>query len=63
MHFDFTITLGNVVTLGVFLGGIIRFEWAFRRYGMEHEILVRDYCERHSIKISDLPTRFKGGIV
>jgi hypothetical protein len=26
---------------------------------MEHEILIRDYCERHNLKVTDMPTRMK----
>ena len=25
--------------------------------GIEHEMLIYDYCERHSIEVTDLPTR------
>ena len=62
MHFDFTVTLGQVVTLGIVLGALARIEWWFRRTWLEHEILIRWYAKENNIKLSDLPTRFKSNI-
>lgn len=47
------------MTFAIALGAIYRVESLIRRFGMEHEILVRDYCERHNLKLEDLPTRFR----
>ena len=62
MHFSLTITFGNVVTIITLIGVLVRVDYRINkwvaRFSMEHEILVRDYCERHNIKLSDLPTRF-----
>jgi hypothetical protein len=30
------------------------------KFLQEHEMLIRDYCERHGIEVNDLPTRLKG---
>jgi hypothetical protein len=59
MHFDMTISLGQIaviVTLvGVAVGAVRRMDW----YMVEHEILMQDYCERRRVKVKDLPTRQK----
>lgn len=67
MHVDFTITLGNILTWVAFVGTVIRVEkfmsemrTAVQIFRLEHEILIRDYCERHGLKIDDFPTRLKG---
>lgn len=57
MHFDFTVTLGQVVVLVSFLGILLRIESFFRLLIFEHELLIEDYCERKGKKVSDLPTR------
>jgi hypothetical protein len=31
-----------------------------RQFSQEHEVLIRDYCERHDINMDDFPTRLKG---
>ena len=59
MHFDLTISLGNLVIFAGILGGILRVEWLFRSYALEHELLIRDYCERKGIPLKDLLTRMK----
>lgn len=45
--------------LAIVLWGLRRIEKKIDKFGMEHELLVRDYCERHGIKVEDLPTRMK----
>lgn len=62
MHFDFTISLGQMVTLGVVTLATFRLESLISRFGIEHEILIRDYCERKGIRLGDLPTRFRRGL-
>lgn len=57
MHIDMTISLGNIISLAVLFGVAWRVDNLFRRFAIEHEILVRDYCERHGLELSDLPTR------
>jgi hypothetical protein len=57
MHFEFTMTLGQLITFTTVLIGIWRIEGLGRKYLVEHEILIRDYCERHNLKVHDLPTR------
>ena len=65
MHIDYTFTVGNLVTIAAVVGAIIRIEVIFerttgviRKFMMEHEMLVREYCKRNNIDIDDLPTRF-----
>jgi len=67
MHFDFTFTVGNIVTIGALVGAIIRVEYSIGRIGsfvqqfmMEHEMLIRDYCKRNNIELDELVTRYKG---
>jgi len=57
MQITWTISLGNILTVLAFVGGIARIEMLLNKFLVEHEILVRDYCERHNIKPDDLPTR------
>ena len=62
MHFDFTVTIGNIISIGAVLGAVWRIEIWLRKLDwmlMEHEILVREYCKRNDIKIQDLPTRLR----
>lgn len=59
VHFDFTVTLGNIITVLMLGGTVWRVEGLIRRFATEHEILIRDYCVRHGLKLSDLPTRFR----
>lgn len=60
MHFDLTISLGNIVTVAFIMGMIWRIERAYNLYSVEHEMLIADYCARHEIHVRDLPTRTKG---
>lgn len=57
IHFDGTITITGAGTVGTLVILLWRIETWGRRHFTEHEILVRDYCERKGIKLSDLPTR------
>lgn len=54
MHFDFTVSLPTVFAV---VGLWIRFEWKMYRHVVEHEMLVRDYCDRNNLKPGELPTR------
>lgn len=58
-HFDFTVTLGQVLTVISFLGMGWRADRILSRYLYEHELLIQDYCERMSIDITRLPTRVR----
>lgn len=60
-HFEWTITFGNGLSVSAAVYLIFRLETYGRRLVTEHEILVRDYCERKGIKLKDLPTRLKLG--
>jgi len=67
MHFDATITFGNVVTFIAIIGGIWRVEQFLRhtdkllqKFAIEHEILINDYCRRNNVSIHEFPTRMKG---
>jgi hypothetical protein len=60
MHFDLTITLGQLLT---FLG-IVGVGWGLSQrlslYQIEHEMLMQKYCEDAGIQIDTLPTRHRG---
>lgn len=57
MHFDFTITLQGLVTLGLVVGGFFRIERKLMWFLVEHEILIGEYLKRNNMKLTDLPTR------
>jgi hypothetical protein len=57
VHFDFTVTLGQVVMLFALAGGFLRIERKLMYFLTEHEMLILEYAERHGKKLSDLPTR------
>lgn len=63
MHFDPTISLGNVLTIAAILAAIIRTDRQFYKHriqhGIEHEMLISWYCRTTGIQPSDLPTRSK----
>lgn len=60
MHFDFTISFGNMLTLAVVVFGLFRIDRLAAKFLVEHEILISDYCKRLGIEQKDLPTRMKG---
>ena len=60
MHFDLSFTLGNVVTISTLMGLgaiLLRVDRTLRRFAVEHEMLIADYCKREGIRVRDLPTR------
>lgn len=59
MHFDFTITLGQVMLLLGLLGMGWRADRVLSRYLYEHEMLMQDFCDRTGVDINKLPTRIK----
>lgn len=46
MHFDFTISIGNLITLGFVGLGMFRMDRLASKFLVEHEILISDYCSR-----------------
>lgn len=60
MHFDFTISLGNILTIAAILGLIWRVDRVVAKFLIEHEMLMGWYCKEHDIKLQDIPTRMKG---
>lgn len=60
MHFDFTISLGNLLTIGLVVIVLFRIDRLAAKFLVEHEILIADYCKRIGIEIEDMPTRMKG---
>jgi hypothetical protein len=60
MHFDFTISLGNLLTLFIVGAALFRMDRLAAKFLVEHEILISDYCDRLGIKVENLPTRMKG---
>jgi hypothetical protein len=59
MHFDFSFSLGNIVTLVAIVAMFLRVDRIAAKFLVEHEILVADYCKRTGIEVRDLPTRIK----
>lgn len=57
MHFDLSISVGNIITLGTILWAIIRTDRRIGRYDVEHETLMAWYCKAHNIRLRDIPTR------
>jgi hypothetical protein len=57
---NFAFSIGDLVTILSIVGGIWRVERFFGKFLVEHEILVKDYCERHGLMPYDLPTRSRG---
>jgi hypothetical protein len=56
--------IGAVVNGTVLIGGLVKLsqisnhvQKTFDYFAIEHEILIRDYCQRNNLTISDLPTR------
>jgi hypothetical protein len=60
MHFDFTISLGNILTIVALVGLILRIDKVVRKFLIEHEMLINWYCKEHNIELKDIPTRMKG---
>jgi hypothetical protein len=60
MHFDFTISIGNIITIFVVFGALFRMDRLAAKFLVEHEILIADYCKRVGIEVEDMPTRMKG---
>lgn len=57
MHFDFTISLGNILTIVAILGLGLKLHRVVMMFLLEHDLLIQDYCERHGISLNGLPTR------
>jgi hypothetical protein len=57
VHFDFTITLQGMLTIGICVAGFFRIERKLMWFMIEHEILISDYLKRNNLKAADLPTR------
>lgn len=60
MHFDFTISIGNILTLAGVGFFLFRMDRLAAKFLVEHEILISDYCKRVGIETKDMPTRMKG---
>jgi hypothetical protein len=60
MHFDGTFSLGNMVTMAVAIGVLVRMDRIAAKFLVEHEILISDYCKRIGVEVKDLPTRMRG---
>jgi hypothetical protein len=59
MHFDFTITLQGILTIGVVIAGFVRIERKMIWFLIEHEILIDDWQTRNPN--AKLPTRARHG--
>lgn len=58
------ILVAALINVGVLVGGLAKLsqisthvQKTFDYFAIEHEILIRDYCERNNIKLTELPTR------
>jgi hypothetical protein len=64
VHFDWTIGVGNIIAFLACLLSVLalwrRIETLLAKFMIEHELLVRDYCQRKGIALEDIPTRLKG---
>ena len=60
-HIGNTISVGDLLMILTVLGGLLgalrRFEKVMAFFRIEHEILINDYCQRHNMEPSELPTR------
>lgn len=59
MHFDFTISFGNVIAIVMVGIGLFRMDRLAAKFLVEHEILIADYCKRTGIEVHNMPTRIK----
>lgn len=59
MHFDFTISIGNIATFALVVLTLFRIDRLAAKFLVEHEILIADYCKRMGIEVRDMPTRMK----
>jgi hypothetical protein len=62
MHFDFTFSMGNLISYAMVAIGLFRMDRLAAKFLVEHEMLIADYCKRMGIDASNLPTRMKGMI-
>ena len=64
MHIDWTIGVGNILAFCTVLLSLFilwqRIEVLLSKFMIEHELLIRDYCERKHIKLEEIPTRLQG---
>ena len=61
MQFSWSFNAGQVtisIALIALAWRLLLIDTFIRRFFIEHEILMRDYCDRHQINLDDLPTRF-----
>ena len=59
MHFDLTVTLGQIVTLVTLLLMGWRADRILSKYMYEHELLMQKYCDDVGLDINKLPTRIR----
>ena len=59
MHFDLSISLGQILTFVSVVGVGWRIDRVLMKYLFEHDLLLIDYCERKNIELGSLPTRIK----
>lgn len=57
MHFDFTVSLGNVVAIGTVIAAFLAIDRRLNKRLVEHEMLVSWYCREHGMIPAELPTR------
>lgn len=57
---------GAIVNVIALLGGLWKLNQVgnhvrrtFDYFALEHELVMQDYCDRHEIKLSELPTRLQ----
>lgn len=53
MHFDFTVSLGQLVTILTLLGGFLAFYRPFVQRQWEHDLMWSEFAERKGISGHD----------
>jgi hypothetical protein len=57
MHFDLTVSLGNIIAIGTIVAAFLTIDRRLTHYSVEHEMLMGWYCREHGITPDELPTR------
>lgn len=57
MHFEWTISAGQLATVCTLLGVFLRLNRLLDFFTIEHEYLMQDMADRKGTKLDDLPTR------
>jgi len=53
VHIDWSISLGNIVTVGTMIGVAVFYHAKFVILMLEHDVLKADYCKRNGLEFKD----------